>query len=101
MLQETYTQLSSEKEDEDVRKQLVDTLKEQKKIMDAGSAVLPHLEWVVVNRACSDPGASVVNNLVLPIVRERIEIAAKLYFAAKRAKAEQEMIREEVSNDLT
>ena len=82
-------QLCSEKEDESVRKQLVDALKNIKPLMESDAAVIPHLEMLVVDGACNDPGAYSVNNLVLPIIRERIDVLAKKHNAKKAAEAQE------------
>ena len=76
--------------------QTVVELKEITEMNEAGSAILPHLEALVMNRACNDPGATIVSKLLLPIVQERIQTLAKEHAAAKILEAQEDLIKAEV-----
>ena len=90
-----HNKLFGRVEEEAVRKQTVAELKSMTEMIEAGSAILPHLEMLVVHRTCSDPGANIVNKLLLPIVQERIQKLAKEHAAAKILEAQEDLIKAE------
>ena len=47
------------------------------KHFEEGCAILPPLLEQMVEAACDDPGAVVLHQLLLPLVRERLEATAK------------------------
>ncbi|WIA33521.1 hypothetical protein OEZ86_006646 [Tetradesmus obliquus] len=65
--------------------------------LEEGRVALQHLELMLTNVACDDPGAAIGSQLVLPLLQERLDAAA-LAFKAERAKmAEEEIIAMEAA----
>ena len=80
---------------------ILDEIKHINKKLEAGSAVLHHLEMFLMNVACNDPGAAIGANLVLPILQERLDALALEYAAEKAAEAEKAIIKMEVSHPIS
>lgn len=76
---------------------ILDEIKVINKKLEAGSAVLHHLEMFLMNVACNDPGAAIGANLVLPILQDRLDSLALEYAAEKAAEAEKAIIKMEVN----
>ena len=66
-------------------------------ILDEGKAVLQLLEMHLVNVACNDPGAVIGNQLILPMLQERLDIEARKAAEVNANAALAEVIREDVS----
>ena len=79
---------------------ILDEIKLINKKLEAGSAVLHHLEMFLMNVACNDPGAAIGASLVLPILQDRLDALALEYAAEKAAEAEQAIIKMEVSRHI-
>ena len=75
---------------------ILDEIKHINKKLEAGSAVLHHLEMFLMNVACNDPGAAIGANLVLPILQDRLDALALEFAAEKAAEAEKAIIKMEV-----
>lgn len=75
---------------------ILDEVKIINKKLEAGNAVLHHLEMFLVNVACNDPGAAIGSSLILPILQERLDNLALDFAAEKAAEAEKAIIRMEV-----
>lgn len=86
---------------ETICKQLISTIKDLKEMVEADCAMLPHLEMLVVERACNDPAHSLEDELLLPIVRDRIDSLARRPAAKKTDKAQAAMIGPEVGCSAT
>lgn len=93
-----HHQLFDRREEEALKKKTTEELKSITEMLEAGAAVIPYFEMLVVNRACSDPGARVVQNLVLPLVQERIERLAERAAEQKILEAQEELIKAEASH---
>ena len=88
--------LSSDNDDRALCKRIFDDIKALTAVTEATSAFIPHFEMLVVHRACRDPGVLVVNELALPLIRERIESLAEKDAARKLREAQEELFRAEV-----
>lgn len=64
--------------------------------LEDGRAVLAHLEGALINVSCDDPGASIGQQLALPLLQERLDTRARGYAAQRAAAAEEAIIKEEV-----
>ena len=78
---------------------ILDEIKIINKKLEAGSAVLHHLEMFLMNVACNDPGAAIGANLVLPFLQDRLDSLALEYADQKAAEAEQAIIKMEVCSN--
>jgi hypothetical protein len=54
--------------------------------------VAQHLERGLIKTACTDFGARVATELVLPLLQERLEEAARQYIEDKAMQAQEEII---------
>ena len=61
-------------------------------------AVIQVLERQVVNITCDDPGLKLTSDVILPVLRERIESAAREAAEKKAAEAQRDLRIIEVSN---
>ena len=95
-LQEVHPRLFSDEDDRRLCTQIIHDIKALTAVTEAGSAILPHLEMLVVDRTCNDPGRRVVNELLLPLIRERLERLAEEDAARKVQEAQEEMDLAEV-----
>lgn len=100
-VQSVHSKLFSIEEEEEMRRLSDRGLEAMTDKLESGRAVLPYLEMLVVDKACSDPGAPVVNEVMLPILQERIERRAREHAARKRKEAFMRAeVRESVSTLL-
>lgn len=95
-MQDVQPRLFSEKDDRDLCKQLVHDIKALNIFTEAGRPILSILEMLVVHRACDDSGMLVVNQLVLPLIQERLEKLAEEEGARKVQAAQGELGAAEV-----
>ena len=66
-------------------------VKEGERFQAANRAALIHLEAQVINVACDDPGRAVGANVLLPMLRERIESHAYAHYNKDALLAEQKV----------
>jgi hypothetical protein len=62
------------------------------KYLEESYVVAQHLERALINTACIDLGARVATELVLPLLQERLEEAARQYIEDKARQAQEEII---------
>lgn len=75
-LQEIQLHLYNDEDDRIFFGWIQSLLHSQEKRQEAGRAALQHLEMHLINVACDDPGASIANKLVLPMLCERLAARA-------------------------
>ena len=92
--------LYSVEAEEQLRNQVIEEIDVLLQMEERGRAVLPHLEMAIVNRACSNPGAVVVEKLLLPLIQERLERLARQHTAEKALEAQENLIEAEVGKDI-
>ena len=68
-MQEVRCRLCSEDDDTKIIKSIEEQLKDIKRRLGEGRAVLVHLQNQLINVACDDPGAAIGTHLALPILR--------------------------------
>lgn len=96
ILQDVRRQLYGDDDYKNFFEWILDEIKHINKKLEAGSAVLHHLEMFLMNVACNDPGAAIGANLVLPILQDRLDALALEFAAEKAAEAEKAIIKMEV-----
>merc|ERR1712072_115915 len=89
-------QLYTEKEDRYFFKWINNVLKELEKRIDTGCAALCHMETIIVNLACDDPGALIGSTLLLPRHQLNIDCGAEEHMQRKAKEAEDELVRLEL-----
>ena len=97
---EIRRQLYTEKEDRYFFIRINGVLKELEKRIDTGCAALSHMETIIVNLACDDPGALVGTTLLLPKHQYNIDVGAEEYMQKKAKEAEDEILRLEVEQEM-
>lgn len=95
-LQELQAQLTSEAEGRDITNKFLFTILAMIDQIEAGRAVLPYLEMLVIHRACSDPGALITNELLLPILQERVTASAQETARKKEQELQEQRLKEQV-----
>lgn len=99
-LQGMQEKLYSVEAEERLRNQVIEEINVLLQMEERGRAVLPHLEMSIVNRACSNPGAVVVEKLLLPLIQERLERLACQHTAEKALEAQENLLEAEVGKDI-
>ena len=97
---EIRRQLYTEKEDLFFFKWINRVLKELDKRIDAGCAALSHMETILVNLACDDPGALVGQGLLLPRHQQTIDAGAEAFRQRRAKEAEDEILRLEAEDEI-
>lgn len=93
-LQDIRRQLYTDEDDRTIFGWIQSEVRSVEQRLENGRAVLQHLEMQLINVACDDPGATVGTQLVLPMLRERLD--AKAHEFAERCAAELRNARVEV-----
>ena len=88
-LQDVQDDIYNDEEDDKFTRLKIRDLNVLSEAIEAGRAILPHLEMLVVYRACSDPGPAVVEELILPIIQGRLEYLSRKHTAIQNAKQDQ------------
>jgi hypothetical protein len=97
---EIRRQLYTEKDDRQFFDRIKTVLLDLEKRIDAGCAALSHMETIIVNLACDDPGAVIGSNLLLPRHQRNIDLGAQKHMQQKAKEAEDEILRLEVEAEL-
>lgn len=96
LLQDVRRQFYGDEEDRLFLAAISSEIKAIDKIIDDGRAVLQLLEMHLVNVACNDPGAVIGNQLILPMLQERLDDEARQAAERQAAQAELNLMQMEV-----
>lgn len=87
-VQDVRRQLFNDEDDRTFFAWIQSELRSVDKRLQEGRASLQHLEMHLINLACDDPGATIVAQLALPVLQERLEAKAQDFADRRRAEAE-------------
>ena len=92
-MQHVWPWLYDDAEDRRLFTALQSQLKFITKFSEDGIAALHHLEFELLAAACNDPSAEMEKQLVLPLIRERINAAAEDFYRAQDVNRGADMVR--------